>query len=76
MGTGLINSDYPNYLGTYFGKYRNVRAQERLENTDCLIAVGAIYSDLNSFGFNLPYKINSHIAIYGTYTYVEGEKIR
>lgn len=74
MGTGLINSDYPNYLGTYFGKYRNVRAQERLENTDCLIAVGAIYSDLNSFGFNLPYKINSHIAIYGTYTYVEGEK--
>lgn len=74
MGTGLINSDYPNYLGTYFGNYRNVRAQERLENTDCLIAVGAIYSDLNSFGFNLPYKINSHIAIYGTYTYVEGEK--
>lgn len=74
MGAGLLNSDCPNYLGTYFGKYRNQQAQDRLENTDCLIAVGAIYSDLNAFGFKLPYKINSHIAIYGTYTYVEGEK--
>lgn len=74
MGTGLLNNDCKNYLGTYFSKYRNPKAQERLENTDCLIAVGPIYSDLNAFGFNLPYKINSHIAIYGTYTYVEGER--
>ena len=74
MGTGLVNNDCKNYLGTYFSKYRNPKAQERLENTDCLIAVGPIYSDLNAFGFNLPYKINSHIAIYGTYTYFEGER--
>ena len=29
---------------------------------------------MNAFGFNLPYKINNQIAIYGTHTYVEGEK--
>lgn len=74
MGTGLINNSCKNYLGTYFSKYHNQKAGEHLENTDCLIAVGPIYSDLNAFGFNLPYKINSHIAIYGTYTYIEGEK--
>ncbi len=74
MGTGLFNNDCPNYLGTYLSKYGNKNAQERLEKTDCLIAVGPVYSDLNSFGFNLPYKINSHIAIYGTHTYVEGER--
>ena len=34
MGAGLLNSDCPNYLGTYFGKYRNQQAQDRLENTD------------------------------------------
>ena len=45
-----------------------------MEDTDCLISVGAIYSDINSFGMTLPVKINSHIAIYGTYTYVEGVK--
>ncbi|MCM1339978.1 MAG: thiamine pyrophosphate-dependent enzyme, partial [Muribaculaceae bacterium] len=74
MGTNLINQEYQNYLGTYFSKFRNPLAQEWLENTDCLIAVGAIYSDINASGFNLPYKINSHIAIYGTYTYIEGQK--
>lgn len=73
MGTGLLQSNCQNYLGTYFGKYFNSNAKEHLENTDCLIAVGPIYSDLNAFGFNLPYKIESHIAIYGTYTIVEGE---
>ncbi len=70
MGTNLISPDYKNYLGTYFSGFRNPTAQKWLEKTDCLIAVGAIYSDLNAFGFNLPYKINSHIAIYGTYTYI------
>lgn len=74
MGTNLINQDYKNYLGTYFSKFHNPVAKKYLEETDCLIAVGPIYSDINAFGFNLPYKINSHIAIYGTYTYIEGQK--
>lgn len=72
MGTNLIDCDIKNNLGTYFSKLRNPAAQKCLEETDCLIAVGPIYSDLNSFGFNLPYKINSHVAIYGTHTYVDG----
>lgn len=74
MGTNLIDADYDKYLGTYFAKYDNPVAQKWLEEADCLIAVGEMYGDLNSFGFNLPYKITSHIAIYGTYTYVEGER--
>ncbi len=72
MGTTLLDSDLKNNLGTYFSKYRNSVAQKYIEDTDCLIAVGTIYSDLNSYGFDLPYKINSQIAIYGTYTYIEG----
>jgi len=74
MGATLINSELKNYIGTYFSNLANPIAKEYLEETDCLIAVGTIYSDLNSFGLNLPYKINSHIAIYGTYTYVDGIK--
>ncbi len=72
MGTGLVNSNHKNYIGTYFGEFNNIQAKKLLETTDCLIAVGVVYSDLNAFGFNLPYKINSQIAIYGTYTYVDG----
>ena len=74
MGTNLIDADYEKYLGTYFSKYDNPEAQKWLEETDCLIAVGEMYGDLNSFGFHLPYKLTSQVAIYGTYTYVEGER--
>lgn len=74
MGTNIINSNCKNYLGGYYSKYLNPIAKKHLEKTDCLIAVGAVYSDINAYGFNLPYKINSQIAIYGTYTYVNGIK--
>lgn len=74
MGTNLIDNDYKNNLGTYFSEFLNPSAQKYLEETDCLIAIGPIYSDLNAFGFNLPYKINSQIAIYGTYTYIDNIK--
>ena len=72
MGTNLIDYDLKNNIGTYFASFRNPTAKRILEETDCLIAIGTIYSDINSFGFNLPYKINSHIAIYGTHVYIEG----
>lgn len=74
MGTGLLNCDIKNYLGSYYADFKNPTAKDYLEKTDCLIAVGSIYSDLNSYGFNLPYKINSHISIHGTYTIIENVK--
>jgi len=74
MGTGIINMDSNNYLGPYLSKFGNSQAKDYLEKTDCLIAVGVLYGDINSFGTPLPFKINSHIAIYGTYTFVDGKK--
>ena len=74
MGTNLIDMDYDLYLGGYYSKYKNPEAESLINNTDCLIAIGPVYTDLNASGFNLPYKINEHIAVYGTYTYVEGKK--
>ena len=74
MGTNIIDMDLKNYVGGYYADFKNPIAQNSLEKTDCLIAVGAIYSDINSYGFNLPYKINDHIAIYGDYVYVMGRR--
>ena len=73
-GTNIINMDAPNYIGGYFGNNRNPIVKKYLEETDCLIAVGIIYSDINSFGQNLPYDINNHIAIYGNCVYIEGKR--
>ena len=73
MGLNLIDMDYEKYIGGYFGKYRNPISQKYIEESDCLIAVGTIYNDINAFGFNLSKKINDGIAIYGNYTYIDGE---
>ena len=72
MGTNIIDMDYEKYIGGYYSKFKNPVAEKMINETDCLIAVGPVYTDLNAFGFNLPYKINDHIGIYGTYTYVDG----
>ena len=71
MGKGLINWDYDGYIGTYLGKYGNSTAYNMVNNSDCVITIGAIYSDLNSFGFDYCFEPTSMIDIEGTYTTVE-----
>lgn len=72
MGTNLIDANYEKYIGGYFGNVKNPIAQNYVENSDCIISIGTIYSDLNSFGQRIPKKLNNDIAIYGTYTYIDG----
>ncbi|MBR6127211.1 alpha-keto acid decarboxylase family protein, partial [bacterium] len=74
MGANIINSEYENYLGGFFGEHENKIAKEYIDNSDCIIAVGAIESDLNTFGCKLSQDIHNNIAIYGTYTYVDGKR--
>lgn len=74
MGTNLIDMDYDLYLGGYYAQFSNPEAEKHINETDCLIAVGPVYTDLNAFGFNIPHKLNDQIAIYGTYTYVDGAR--
>ena len=74
MGANLIDADYDKYLGGYFGELRNPIAEKYLKDSDCRIYVGVINSDLNSFGKNPSKDINKEIAVYGTYTYIEGKK--
>ncbi len=74
MGKGIVNSDCKNYIGDFLTKYGNPDVDKIVKETDCLISVGVIYGDDNSYNANLPFKINSHIAIYGTYTYIDGKR--
>jgi indolepyruvate decarboxylase len=74
MGMGAINSSYKNYLGTYLYDYGNNLSKEFLFNTDCLISFGLVYSDLNSFGFSLPYNPEDYIVVYGSYTIINHKK--
>lgn len=71
MGKTLIDWNYEGYLGTYLGQSQNKAAYECVNNSSCVITIGAIYSDLNTFGFDYNYNPQSMIDIEGTYTIVE-----
>src|SRR5574344_488954 len=71
MGKGLIEYDYDKFLGTYIGKFDNISAYNFVNSSDCVITIGAIISDLNTFGFDLQYNPSDYIEIYGTYTVIE-----
>jgi indolepyruvate decarboxylase len=74
MGMGIVNQSTKNYVGTYLSEFGNDCARQTLFNTDCLISFGGVYSDLNTFGFSLPYELEDFISIYGTYTVIEQDR--
>ena len=74
MGKNLIDVNMENYLGTYFSSFKNPHVKSYIDESDCIIAIGTICSDINSFGYNNSQEIRNNIAIYGTYTYVNGTR--
>lgn len=74
MGANIVDYDCKTYLGGYFAEFENPLAEKYINNTDCLISVGVIYSDLNSCGNKIPFDLKSHIYIAGNYTVVENER--
>lgn len=74
MGKGLIDWDYDKFLGTYIGKYDNQNTYNYVNSSDCIISIGVIYSDLNTFGFDLNFTPSDSIQIFGTYTIVNNHR--
>ena len=74
MGKSLIQEDSNMFLGTYLGSYDNLYAYKYINNSDCVISIGTIFSDLNTFGFDIRFAPSKYINIQGTYTVVENKK--
>lgn len=74
MGNGLVEVDYERFVGTYLTKFENLSSLECLKKSDCVISVGTIISDLNTFKFSLPFKTTDFVDVQGTYTVVENKK--
>ena len=62
-GINIINTNYPVYIGNIINCDDN-SAFKYLKDSDCLISIGCN---------DLPVGVNPNIAIYGTYTYIDGE---
>jgi len=55
MGKSIINETSvaePNYLGLYAGDYSTEGMVEIVQNSDCIISIGTVETDLNSGGFS------------------------
>jgi len=74
MGKGLLEADNKNFLGTFLSTYDNPNAYNGLRDSDCVISVGLINSDLNTYRLGLPFKPTDFIDIQGHYTIVENKK--
>ncbi len=74
MGQGIIDNSVDNYWGCYFSYFANQKIKQYIDDSDCIIAVGTINSDFNSFNFNESKEIKKNIAIYGSYLYINEKK--
>lgn len=71
MGKGLVEASNEMFLGTFLSIHENLNASNALRNSDCIISVGVINSDLNTFKFGLPFSPSEFINIQGTKTTIE-----
>lgn len=74
MGKGLIEAENKMYLGTFLSEYENINAYNALKESDCIISVGVINSDLNTYRNGLPFTPDAFIDIQGLYTIIEHTK--
>lgn len=71
MGKDLLNREFPNFSGTYVGKFDNPIAYKSINNSDCPIFIGTVISDINTQGFSLEVNPDDFINIQGNYTIVK-----
>lgn len=76
MGKGIIEADNKKYLGTFLSEYENLNAYNALNESDCVISVGVINSDLNTYRTGLPFKPADFIEIQGMQTIIEKKKYK
>lgn len=74
MGKGLIEAENKMYLGTFLSQYENINAYNALAESDCVISVGVINSDLNTYRLGLPLNPPDFIEIQGNFTIIKNKK--
>lgn len=71
MGKGIVNESHPNFLGFYSGNYSTPGVQKRVEQSDCIVSFGTIFSDFNTGGFTSKINANATIEIHSNYVQVQ-----
>lgn len=71
MGKGIVEADNKKYLGTFLSEYENIIVHDALHTSDCVISVGVVNSDLNTYRTGLPFLPADFIEVQGVQTIIE-----
>lgn len=74
MGKGIVEADNKKYLGTFLSEYENINVHNALHTSDCVISVGVVNSDLNTYRTGLPFLPADFIEVQGVQTIIEHKK--
>lgn len=70
MGKGSFDESHKNYIGLYAGSLGSIEVQNIVESSDCIIAVGTMWSDYNTGSFTAKLNPLNMIEIQPTYVKV------
>lgn len=51
LGKATFPETHKNFIGNYFGQFGNPRVKEYVEESDCIIALGAVLTEMETAGF-------------------------
>jgi indolepyruvate/phenylpyruvate decarboxylase len=75
LGKATFPESHPNFIGNYFGQFGNPKVKEYVENSDCIIALGAVMTEMESGGYTAKLhpenlvQINNHEVMVGYHVY-------
>lgn len=74
MGKGIRNESSKNFLGIYQGNYSNDTTRSYFENGQCVINIGALFTDSLTGNFTTKVNTEKMISIYPEYCAVGNER--
>lgn len=75
LGKATFPETHPNFIGNYFGQFGNPKVKEYVEGSDCVIALGAVMTEMESGGYTaklspeILVQINNHEVMVGYHHY-------
>ncbi|MDP3507336.1 MAG: thiamine pyrophosphate-binding protein [Candidatus Melainabacteria bacterium] len=75
LGKATFPESHPNFIGNYFGQFGNPKVKDYVEGSDCVIALGAVMTEMESGGYTAKLspdnlvQINNHEVMVGHHHY-------
>ena len=63
LGKASFPESHPNFIGNYFGKFGNPKVKEFVENSDCILSLGTVLTEMETAGYTAKLPAESLIQV-------------